>query len=59
MKLHVHVYPLSDMDAQVADFDVEMFDQQPDLGDGDGYRQFGFERNGEWIEIRVPFVVFS
>jgi hypothetical protein len=52
--LHVHVYPMANLDDQVADLDVEMFDEQPGP---DGYKQFGFERGGEWYEIRVPTAV--
>lgn len=50
MKLHVHVYDETSTadDNLVEEFDLEQIE---DYGD---YKQYGFERNGEWIEIRVP-----
>jgi hypothetical protein len=48
--LHVHVYDQASKadDNLVAEIDLELIDVY------DSYLQFGFERNGEWFEIRVP-----
>lgn len=59
-KIHVHVYKI-DIDHELVDEqDLALIEYYQDLDDGpvgeidhDGYFQFGFERNGEWIEIRV------
>ena len=55
--LHVHIYDNSEVatDSQtalaiplVAELDLQLLDEYDD------YFQFGFSRNGEWFEIRVP-----
>jgi hypothetical protein len=50
MDLHLHIYDQnSDKDDNlVVEQDLKLIE---DYGD---YRQYGFERNGEWFEIRVP-----
>lgn len=48
--LHVHIYDneSSKDDNLVEEIDLTMLDEYED------YFQYGFERNGEWFEIRVP-----
>jgi hypothetical protein len=50
MSLHVHIYDQNSTadDNLIEEKELYLIE---DYGD---YKQFGFERNGEWIEIRVP-----
>jgi len=52
MNIHVHIYDQQPAlvfdDNLIEEIDLEEIDQYDD------YIQYGFERNGEWIEIRIP-----
>ena len=52
LKVHVHIYDQNSEadDNLVAEFDLDLIESYEDP---DGYEQYGFERNGEWFEIRI------
>lgn len=57
MNIHVHVYDESseDDDNLIDCKDLELIDTYKTVDTGvPGYRQYGFELDGKWIEIRVP-----
>lgn len=55
MNVHVHIYAIlangDTEDDPIEELDLECRDEYENP---DGYKQYGFRRNGEWIEIRVP-----
>ena len=54
MNLHVHVYQLGHFevtDNLLFEKDLELLEE---YRGPDGYKQYGFELDGKWVEIRVP-----
>lgn len=57
MTIHVHVYDgASEADDNLISCDdLELIDTYESIDTGvAGYKQYGFELDGKWIEIRVP-----
>jgi hypothetical protein len=49
MKVHVHIYG-DNGDSLESEHDLEMIEEYPDPN---GYKQYGLEVEGKWVEIRI------